>query len=196
MAWCRLTTSDYLNQCWLRSMLPGGVTRLQWIDLSILCLGPIWQSFKVFISTKSNFEKKTKCFLLVVKLRSDHSTAVVMYTALWYPWSDDWIWFWESQLKQIQCSQHVSSQTLCERDPLIKYKLCYKQNPWYHIYIQSLFLDCNTSLNSPMTTKWCTKLEVAWKRCPIVLQPVIRQISRSLGSKNSRIWPKLGVYGL
>ena len=32
------------------------------------------------------------------------------------------------------------------------------------------FLDCNSSLNSPMGTKWCTKLEVAWKRCPIVFQ--------------------------
>ena len=32
------------------------------------------------------------------------------------------------------------------------------------------FPDCNLSLNSSMGTKWCTKLEVAWKRCPIVLQ--------------------------
>ena len=32
------------------------------------------------------------------------------------------------------------------------------------------FLDCNSSLNSPMATKWCTKLEVAQKRCPIVFQ--------------------------
>ena len=32
------------------------------------------------------------------------------------------------------------------------------------------FPDCNSSLNSPMATKWCTKLEVAQKRCPIVLQ--------------------------
>ena len=32
------------------------------------------------------------------------------------------------------------------------------------------FPDCNSSLNSPMATKWCTKLEVAWKRCPIVFQ--------------------------
>ena len=30
------------------------------------------------------------------------------------------------------------------------------------------FPDCNSSLNSPMGTKCCTKLEVAWKRCPIV----------------------------
>ena len=32
------------------------------------------------------------------------------------------------------------------------------------------FPDCNYSLNSPMATKCCTKLEVAWKRCPIVFQ--------------------------
>ena len=29
------------------------------------------------------------------------------------------------------------------------------------------FPDCNSSLNSPMGMKWCTKLEVALKRCPI-----------------------------
>ena len=32
------------------------------------------------------------------------------------------------------------------------------------------FPDCNSSLNSPMAKKWCTKLEVALKRCPIVFQ--------------------------
>ena len=30
------------------------------------------------------------------------------------------------------------------------------------------FLDCNWSLNSPMGLKWCTKLDVIQKRCPIV----------------------------
>ena len=30
------------------------------------------------------------------------------------------------------------------------------------------FPDCKSSLNSPMAKKWCTKLEVALKRCPIV----------------------------
>ena len=33
-----------------------------------------------------------------------------------------------------------------------------------------VFPDCNSSLESPMATKWCTKLEVALKRCPIVFQ--------------------------
>ena len=32
------------------------------------------------------------------------------------------------------------------------------------------FPDCNSSLNSPMITKWCTKLELALKRGPIVFQ--------------------------
>ena len=30
------------------------------------------------------------------------------------------------------------------------------------------FPDCNFSLNSPMVMKWCTKLDVAYNRCPIV----------------------------
>ena len=30
------------------------------------------------------------------------------------------------------------------------------------------FPDSNSSLNTPMATKWCIKLEVALKRCPIV----------------------------
>ena len=56
------------------------------------------------------------------------------------------------------------------------------------------FPDCNSSLNLPMATKWCTKLEVGYERCPIVFK-VIRQISRSHGSKNRPIWPRLGVSG-
>ena len=32
------------------------------------------------------------------------------------------------------------------------------------------FPDCNSSLNSPMAMKCCTKLQTAKKRCPIVFQ--------------------------
>ena len=32
------------------------------------------------------------------------------------------------------------------------------------------FPDCNSSFDSPMAMKWCTKLEVVYKRCPIVFQ--------------------------
>ena len=111
------------------------------------------------------------------------------------------------------------------------------------------FPDCNLSLDSLMVLKWCTKLEAALKRCPIVFQghpsnfkvmgdkrslvltlfgrfrtvtwvwihwwcwndaqslkqhwrgaqlffKVIRQISRSHGTKDRWFWPALGVSGL
>ena len=31
MAWCRQTTSHYLNQCWPWSLTPYGITRPQWV---------------------------------------------------------------------------------------------------------------------------------------------------------------------
>ena len=57
------------------------------------------------------------------------------------------------------------------------------------------FPDSNSSLNSSMATKWCTKLEVVWKRCPIVFQghPSNFKVTRL---KKHRIRPRLGVSGL
>ena len=37
-------------------------------------------------------------------------------------------------------------------------------------YSNLAFPDCNSSLNSPMAMKCCTKLETAKNRCPIVFQ--------------------------
>ena len=37
-------------------------------------------------------------------------------------------------------------------------------------YSNWAFPDCNSSLNSPMAMKCCTKLETTKKRCPIVFQ--------------------------
>ena len=36
LAWCRHATSHYLSQCWPRSPMPYGVTRPQWVKLSVL----------------------------------------------------------------------------------------------------------------------------------------------------------------
>ena len=58
------------------------------------------------------------------------------------------------------------------------------------------FPDCNSSLNSTMAKKWCTKLEVALKSCPIVFQGHPSNFKIRHGSKNCRIWPKLAVSGL
>ena len=48
------------------------------------------------------------------------------------------------------------------------------------------FPDCNSSLNSPMATKWYTNIEVAWKRCPIVFQghPSNLKVTRLWKSSN------------
>ena len=50
----------------------------------------------------------------------------------------------------------------------------------------ALLPDCNSSLNSPMATKCCTKLEVAMKRCSIVFQghPSNYNVARLLKSSN------------
>ena len=56
------------------------------------------------------------------------------------------------------------------------------------------FPDCNSSLNSPMATKWCTQLEVAKKRCPIVFQghmwnfKVTRDKKLSIFTQIGRFW--------
>ena len=33
-----------------------------------------------------------------------------------------------------------------------------------------VYPDCNSSFNSLVDLKWCTKLNVVWKRCPIIFQ--------------------------
>ena len=36
MAWCHQATSHYLSQCWPRFMSPYGVTRPQWVEVSVI----------------------------------------------------------------------------------------------------------------------------------------------------------------
>ena len=50
------------------------------------------------------------------------------------------------------------------------------------------FLDCNSSFNSPMALKWCTKLDVTGA---LLFSKVIHQISRSHGLKNRWFWSNL-----
>ena len=55
------------------------------------------------------------------------------------------------------------------------------------------FPDCNSSLNSPMAMKCCTKLETAKERCPIVFQghPSNFKVTRY---KTSPILTKIGRF--
>ena len=56
-----------------------------------------------------------------------------------------------------------------------------------------VFPDCNSSLNSPMAMKCCTKLETAKKRCPIVFQghPSNFKVTRD---KTSPIMTQIGRF--
>ena len=56
-----------------------------------------------------------------------------------------------------------------------------------------VFPDCNSSLNSPMAMKCCTKLETAKERCPIVFQghPSIFKVTRY---KTSPILTQIGRF--
>ena len=57
--------------------------------------------------------------------------------------------------------------------------------------------DCNSSLNSIMAMKWWTKF--VWsniEEAPCCFSKVIRQISRSQGTKNGQFLPELSVSGL
>ena len=55
------------------------------------------------------------------------------------------------------------------------------------------FPECNSSLNSPMAMKCCTKLETAKERCPIVFQghPSIFKVTRY---KTSPILTQIGRF--
>ena len=56
-----------------------------------------------------------------------------------------------------------------------------------------VFPDCNSSLNSPMAMKCCTKLETAKERCPIVFQghPANFKVTRD---KTSLILTQIGRF--
>ena len=55
------------------------------------------------------------------------------------------------------------------------------------------FPDCNSSLNSPMAMKCCTKLETAMKRCPIVFQGHPSNF-KVTGDKTSAILNQIGRF--
>ena len=58
------------------------------------------------------------------------------------------------------------------------------------------FQDCNSSLNSPMALKWCTKLEAAEKRAvPCCFSKSSVKFQGHTVQKNRRFWPELSVSG-
>ena len=62
-----------------------------------------------------------------------------------------------------------------------------------YFYANWSFPDCNLGINSPMVAKWCTKLEVAYKRCPIVFHGDPSNF-KVTWDQNSPIWTWIGRY--
>ena len=55
------------------------------------------------------------------------------------------------------------------------------------------FPDCNFGLNSPMDLKWCTKLDIVWKRCPIIFRGHLSNFKVTQAEKSDldQIWARL-----
>ena len=53
------------------------------------------------------------------------------------------------------------------------------------------FPDCNSSLNLPIALKWCTKLDVVWKRCSIVFLGHPLNFKVTWDKKTNEFWPEL-----
>ena len=51
------------------------------------------------------------------------------------------------------------------------------------------FSDWNSSLNWPMATKWCTKLEVAYRRCHIAFQGHLSNCKVKWDKKSANFYP-------
>ena len=66
MAWCHHATSQYLNQCWPRSMLTYGFTRLQWVNSSPIDKMAI-NSLMIYSDTI--FMNETFCILIKISLK-------------------------------------------------------------------------------------------------------------------------------
>ena len=90
MAWCRQATSHYLNQCWLISPMPYGVTRPQWVNE----VNPGW----ALLRQKHN---KTMCIFYGTPISTDTVEQITQFTlrdikvtrwylnVLWYLVADD-----------------------------------------------------------------------------------------------------------
>ena len=66
--WCQATSHD-LNQCWLRSMVPNGITRPQWIDN----INSLWPSVAVKIICASG-ARLTKAYdVTIQRYRNSHT---------------------------------------------------------------------------------------------------------------------------
>ena len=52
MAWCRQATSQYMSQCWPRSLSPYGVTRPEWVNHLHNSNIEVWYQMHIYVPSK------------------------------------------------------------------------------------------------------------------------------------------------
>ena len=83
MVWCRQATSHYLNQCWLRSPTPYGITRPQWVNIIepyitsvvVIYFSCIFHCDLMILSTNQVMKSNSYCESALVKI-IDHEGLV------------------------------------------------------------------------------------------------------------------------
>ena len=205
MAWCHQATSHYLNQCWPRSPMPYGVTRPQWIqyEYTQLCSvhyqtcyhhvnvcglwGWMWNALDIWphclslflAATKQLYEWFSPSVHLSVRLSVRPSV-----TPFWLCSHHRIIMKFSGVITSDRSDVHAKGQ--CQRSKVNVTEVTTQLNRfrtvtpvWIHIW----WWNDTYSL-------------IMLRRGALLFFKVIRQISRSHGSKNRRIWPRLGVSGL
>ena len=129
-------------------------------------------------------DRRPPCWLMVIATVGNCRPPVQMwrFRAVTPGWIDQWLWNYAKSWCSIKGVSCCFIKVICQ--------ILRSRGTKYHRFWPELGVpDCNSSMNWPMTIEWCTKLEEALKRCPIVFK-VIRQISVH---KHHRFWPKLDV---
>ena len=124
----------------VRDMLATIMCKFRWWPLPSSCTTP-----RILRQIYENLENFT---LLISSPQFEFTNGYEMMHKAWSSIEEVPYCFWRSSVK---FQGHTAMKSV-EFDP-----------DW-------AFPDSNSSLNSPMATKWCTKLEVALKRCPIVFE--------------------------
>ena len=125
-------------------------------------------------SVKFQSHKGTKKKLILTQIRR-----LWIVNLVWIHW---WLWNDAQMLKQHRRGALSFFKVICQISRSHGTKNTYFDPNW-------AFPDCNFGLNSLMDLKWCTKLDVVWKRCPITFRGHLSNF-KATRAENSMFWIK------
>ena len=103
MAWCRQATSRYLSQCWPRYLSPYGVSRPQWVNMTVSQWPNI--SWLTRVILPQIFPSHTEVYLIEIRLWHWGAWHILCFLEIFFPgirlaremvrcleWSPSWPW--------------------------------------------------------------------------------------------------------